>query len=117
LEGWGLTRSRHQPGNHSSAALRWIFFTSPFSLILQQDDDHVLASSQWIIGYRLIFSTKGILLTGQCLWIYINHRLTGGWTGGGQALEPGLVKKMEVCKAALCRLKAHWWEEGLSASA
>jgi len=40
--------------NYSGAFLRWTLFTSSISLILQQDDDHILASSPWTKGSRLI---------------------------------------------------------------
>ena len=40
--------------NHGGAFLRWTLFASSISLILQQDDDHALTSSPWIIGSRYI---------------------------------------------------------------
>ena len=39
---------------HGGAFLRWTLFASSLSLILQQDDDHALTSSPWIIGSRYI---------------------------------------------------------------
>jgi hypothetical protein len=39
--------------------------------------------------------------------------LNGQMNRWGQALEPGLEKKMEIYTAVLCRLKAQWMERTL----
>jgi hypothetical protein len=112
MEGWEWIRPCHLQKNPNSAFLRWTLLACSISLILQQENDHLLALSQWIISCRLILPQGKTL--DWTLFVDLSQPLLNGWMNRwGQALESGLVKKMEIYTAVLCRLKAQWMERTL----
>ena len=112
MEGWEWIRPCQLQKNPSSAVLRWTLLASSISLILQQENDHLLALSQWNISCRLILPQGNTL--DWTMFVGQSQPSLDGWMNRwGQALEPGLVKKMEIYTTVLCRLKAQWMERTL----
>ena len=66
------------------------------------------------MDYWLPFNTpQGNTLDWTLFLDLYQPSLNGRMKRWGQALEPGLVKKMEIYTAVLCRLKAQWMERTL----